>query len=169
MKKAFIARSTGVFSGPGLQTHCALGKGGVRLPGAKREGDGASPIGAWPVRRVYFRPDRVAPPKSVFETVPLCPWDGWCDDPAHPLYNRPVTLPFKASHEKLWRADHVYDVIAELGYNDDPVVAGRGSAIFMHVAKDNYEPTEGCVALKLPDLLLVLKKMKRKSKIEIEA
>ena len=169
VRKAFIARSTGVFTGPGLQTHCALGKGGVRLAAAKREGDGASPIGAWPVRRVYFRPDRVDPPKSKFETIPICPWDGWCDDPDHPLYNQPVALPFEGSHEKLWRVDHVYDVIVELGYNDDPIVPGRGSAIFMHVAKQDYEPTEGCVALKLEDLLTVLKKMKKDSRVQIEA
>ena len=83
------------------------------------------------------------------------------------LYNRPVSLPFAASHEKLWRDDHVYDVIVELGYNDDPVEPGRGSAIFMHVARPNFEPTEGCVALEREDLLALLEMMLPDTEIEI--
>jgi len=87
---------------------------------------------------------------------PIAPLDGWCDDPAHRAYNRQVRLPFDASHEVLWRDDHVYDVIGVLGWNDDPVERGRGSAIFLHLAREDGRPTEGCVALAPRDLRAVL-------------
>jgi L,D-peptidoglycan transpeptidase YkuD (ErfK/YbiS/YcfS/YnhG family) len=87
---------------------------------------------------------------------PIGPQDGWCDDPADPAYNRPVRLPYAGRHEELWRADHIYDIIGVLGWNDDPVVRGRGSAIFLHLARPGYPPTDGCVALDLPELLALL-------------
>ena len=89
-------------------------------------------------------------------TVPLRAQDGWGDDADHPLYNRPVTLPFSASQEALWRDDHAYDLIVEVAHNDAPVVPGLGSAIFMHVSHDDGRATAGCVALAAPDLLAVL-------------
>ena len=167
MSLKFTASPTGKFSGPGFTARCALGKGGVVNASQKREGDGASPVGVWPVRNVFYRPDRVEPPVTSLPLVPLKPYDGWCDAANHPLYNRPVSLPFAASHEKLWRDDHVYDVIVELGYNDDPVEAGRGSAIFLHIARPNYEPTEGCIALEKSDLLAALELMLPGTEIEI--
>jgi L,D-peptidoglycan transpeptidase YkuD (ErfK/YbiS/YcfS/YnhG family) len=87
---------------------------------------------------------------------PIAPDDGWCDDAADAAYNRKVRLPFAPSHERLWREDAVYDVIGILGWNDVPVVPGRGSAIFLHLARPGLAPTEGCVALALPDLLAIL-------------
>lgn len=105
----------------------------------------------------WYRPDRLAsPPLTALPVRALTPADGWCDDPADPAYNRPITLPYPASHEQLWRDDGVYDVIVVLGHNDDPPVPGSGSAIFMHVARSGYVGTEGCIALALPDLLAVL-------------
>lgn len=163
----FTATPAGKFSGHGFTARCVLGKGGVVAASQKREGDGASPAGTWPVRGVYYRPDRLAPPETSLPLIPLKPYDGWCDDPAHPLYNRPVSLPFQASHEKLWRDDHVYDVIVELGYNDDPVAPGRGSAIFMHIARATFEPTEGCIAMDRQDLLAALELMVPGTEIEI--
>lgn len=157
MNTLFIASADGVLTGPGVQARCALGKGGLLPARDKREGDGASPIGDWPMRRVFYRADRLAPPETGLPVQALRPEDGWCDDPAHPQYNRLVTRPFEASHEKLWRDDHVYDLIVELGHNDDPPIAGLGSAIFMHLAKPDYAPTEGCVALAEPDLRAVLR------------
>lgn len=136
---------------------------------AKREGDGASPIGAWPVRRVWYRPDRGPPPETALPVIAIRPDDGWCDAPGHADYNRWVPLPFSASHERLWREDGVYDLIVELGYNDDPPEPGRGSAIFMHIAREEYEPTEGCVALAEADLRAVLKQLTGASRIEIRA
>lgn len=167
MSTKFTARPNGKFSGEGFTARCVLGKGGVVSAGQKREGDGASPAGSWPVRRVFYRPDRGPAPKTALDLVPIQPQDGWCDDPDHPLYNRPVTLPFAASHEKLWREEPVYDLIVELGYNDDPVVPGRGSAIFLHVARPDFRPTEGCIALEKEDLLAALELMGPGTEIEI--
>ncbi|HYG84661.1 MAG TPA: L,D-transpeptidase family protein [Azospirillum sp.] len=140
---------------PGGVLRCVLGRGGVRAD--KREGDGATPVGAYPLRRVLWRADRLDRPETALPTAPIALDDGWCDDPADPAYNRPVTRPYPASHEELWREDGVYDVIVVLGHNDDPVVPGLGSAVFMHVARPDGEPTAGCVALPLPDLLRLLK------------
>ena len=137
---------------------CALGKGGVIAATQKREGDGKSPAGSWPIRYVFYRPDRVAVPDTRLPAIALTPDDGWCDDPASPDYNRHVHVPFPASHEKLWRDDHVYDFIVVLGHNDDPPVSGMGSAIFLHLARDTYAGTEGCVAVALPDMLEFLRK-----------
>lgn len=141
--------------GDGPPLRCALGPAGVRLD--KREGDGATPAGCFPLRRVLYRADRVARPDTLLEAAPIDPEDGWCDDPADPAYNRPVRFPLAAGAEHLWREDGLYDVIVVLGHNDDPVVPGRGSAVFLHVARDGYEPTAGCVALSLPDLLALLR------------
>jgi L,D-peptidoglycan transpeptidase YkuD (ErfK/YbiS/YcfS/YnhG family) len=143
-----------VFRGATLR--CALGKGGVRPAREKREGDGATPAARMALRRVLFRADRGPPPRCAVPVEPIAPADGWCDDPAHRSYNRPVQLPFDASHEALWRDDEVYDVIGVLGWNDDPVERGRGSAIFLHLARPDFRPTEGCVALDARDLRRVL-------------
>ncbi len=133
---------------------CAIGRGGIRT--AKKEGDGATPAGLFPLRRIHYRPDRLAAPATGLTIRALRPEDGWCDDPADDAYNRLVTRPFDASHEILWRQDRVYDLIVELGYNDDPVKPGLGSVIFVHVATPDFSPTEGCIALALEDLLDLL-------------
>lgn len=138
----------------GTRFRCAIGRGGYAVD--KREGDGTTPIGSWPFRMVYFRPDRGPPPETGLKTVPLTETDGWCDAPGDPAYNRPVTLPYSASHEVMWREDALYDIVVVLGHNDDPPIPGHGSAIFVHVARDGYLPTEGCVALKRDDLEQVL-------------
>jgi L,D-peptidoglycan transpeptidase YkuD (ErfK/YbiS/YcfS/YnhG family) len=108
------------------------------------------------LRRVLYRPDRLSAPTTPLPATPLTPDDGWCDDPADPQYNRPVRLPYAGRHEELWRADALYDVIVVVGHNDAPVIAGMGSAIFMHVASADYRPTQGCVALARQDLLDIL-------------
>ncbi|MBF0305605.1 MAG: L,D-transpeptidase family protein [Alphaproteobacteria bacterium] len=149
-----VVAAPGVLRFDGRSFHCALGRGGVSAD--KREGDGATPLGRFPLRRALWRPDRMAAPVTGLAVLPLSPDDGWCDDPAHPDYNRPVRLPHPARCEALWREDGVYDVIVVVGHNDDPPVAGLGSAIFMHVARPGRPPTEGCVALDLPDLLALL-------------
>jgi len=132
--------------------HAAVGRSGI---GAKlREGDGVTPVGVFHIRRAWYRADRLARPQSAVEFAPLSPDDGWCDAPGDPNYNRLVRTPYPARHEALWRADHLYDVIVVLGFNDDPVVPGKGSAIFLHVAGPG--PTEGCIALALKDLLELL-------------
>ena len=124
--------------------------------GAKREGDGASPAGLWPLRRVLWRPDRGSAPVARLPHAPIAPDDGWCDAPGAPDYNQPVKLPYAASAEALWREDRIYDLIVVLGYNDTPVVPRAGSAIFLHLARPDFSPTEGCVAVEPGDLIHLL-------------
>ncbi len=147
------------------QVRCALGRGGIGLKGG--EGDGVTPVGRFALRGIMVRTDRLAIPETALGSSSIGKNDGWCDDPASPDYNKRVKLPHSASHEELWRDDALYDVIVEVGYNDDPVEPGKGSAIFIHVARPGYEPTEGCVALKLDDLLALLKTCDRESRLII--
>jgi L,D-peptidoglycan transpeptidase YkuD (ErfK/YbiS/YcfS/YnhG family) len=152
----FVAYADGRFDLAGRWTRCALGPAGVVAAAAKREGDGASPAGAWPLRWVLCRPDRRPPPVTALPVAALDPSDGWCDAPADRAYNRQVRLPYPASAERLWRDDAVYDLIVVLGHNDDPVVPDAGSAIFLHIAGPDYAPTQGCVALAAEDLEALL-------------
>lgn len=138
----------------GETLRCALGKGGIRAD--KHEGDGATPVGLLPIRRLLWRADRGPRPGGGLPVEPIAPEDGWCDDPVHADYNRQVRLPHPARHERLWREDALYDVIGVLGWNDTPVRRGRGSAIFLHVARADLAPTEGCVALAEKDLRRIL-------------
>ncbi len=150
-----------------MAIRCALGRSGVRVH--KVEGDGATPTGCFALRRVLFRPDRVKKPDTNLPIQPITLSDGWCDAPQDPNYNKPVTMPYPASAESLWRKDELYDVVVILGHNDDPPIPGTGSAIFLHVARSNYEPTEGCVAIALPDLIALLKICRDKDRICISA
>jgi L,D-peptidoglycan transpeptidase YkuD (ErfK/YbiS/YcfS/YnhG family) len=141
----------------GRALRCALGRAGVAQD--KREGDGATPAGVFPIRRVLYRADRMAL-ATALPAAALRPDDGWCDDPGDADYNRQVALPHRARCEALWRDDRVYDLIGVLGHNDSPVVPGLGSAIFLHVARDGFAPTQGCVALAQDDLLALLREAK---------
>lgn len=138
----------------GAQWRCCHGRGGISAH--KQEGDGATPAGLLPLRRVLFRADRDAAPRTTAPAEPIAPADGWCDDPADARYNRAVSLPYPARHEELWRTDTLYDIVGVLGWNDAPVVPRRGSAIFLHLARPDYAPTEGCIALAAPDLRAAL-------------
>lgn len=138
----------------GKRFRASLGRGGVRPD--KQEGDGATPSGVLALRRVLYRADRVPRPECAVAVEPLAPTDGWCDDPGHRDYNSMVRLPHPGRCEALWREDGIYDVIGVLGWNDAPAMPGRGSAIFLHVARPDFAPTEGCVAMALPDLLASL-------------
>lgn len=146
---------------------CILGKGGVRPAADKREGDGATPLGVWPVRRVLFRPDKGPPPQTALPAAPIAPEDGWCDAPGDANYNRPVALPYPASCERMWRDDDIYDLVVVLGHNDDPPVAGLGSAIFLHLQRPDRRPTEGCVALTREDMLAFLAKARPGDALDI--
>lgn len=140
-----------------LRFACALGRNGMTAE--KREGDHASPVGIWPLREVYYRADRLGAPRTGLPLSPLHPEQGWCDAPDDEAYNRMVTLPCGASAEHLWREDNAYDILVVLGYNDDPVEPGKGSAIFFHLARedeDGYGPTEGCIAVSREDMLKLL-------------
>jgi L,D-peptidoglycan transpeptidase YkuD (ErfK/YbiS/YcfS/YnhG family) len=139
-----------------LRFPCALGRSGCRT--LKREGDGATPIGRWRLRAVLYRPDRVPRPRTALPVKAIRRLDGWCDAPDDRNYNRPVRLPYPASAERLWREDALYDIVVILDYNERPRARGRGSAIFMHLARSGYAPTEGCVALARPHLLRLLER-----------
>jgi len=130
---------------------CVVGAGGVRED--KVEGDAATPAGEFPLRRIYFRNDRLVLPKVRLPARPVGEHDGWCDDPHSPTYNRLVHVPNEWSHEKMWRDDGLYDLVVVVGYNDDPPEGEWGSAIFLHIAREDYAPTKGCVALARDDLL----------------
>ncbi len=149
-----LAYTGGRLTWPGGSTQAACGKGGVRAD--KREGDGASPDGIFPLVSAFYRPDRLPPPQSGLPLTALGPEMGWVDDPGDPNYNRLAALPYPASHEELWRADEIYDLIVVIGYNTAPVVPGAGSAIFLHVAHPDFSPTEGCIAIAKPVLLSLL-------------
>lgn len=149
-----IVHGDGWLEWNGQRLDCRLGRTG--LVADKHEGDGGTPIGAWPLRRVLYRPDRVAMPRTALPIQAIAVSDGWCDDPAHADYNRPVQLPHPASCERMWRDDNLYDVVVVLGHNDAPPVPGLGSAIFLHVADPTGKPTQGCIALARADLLTLL-------------
>ncbi len=137
-----------------LALPCALGRSG--LTRFKREGDGATPVGRFALLGGLRRADRALPPGGPLELVPIRRDDGWCDDRDDGRYNRPVRLPFAPSHEALWRDDHLYDVVIVLDANIRRRVIGCGSAIFFHLARPNFEPTAGCVALRPADMRRLL-------------
>ncbi|THD57932.1 L,D-transpeptidase family protein [Phenylobacterium sp.] len=151
----------------GRGIRCALGRGGVTPAADKREGDGASPAGVWPIRRLLYRPDRGGSPRTAIPAAPIAPDDGWCDAPDDPAYNRPVKRPYPASQEAMWRDDGVYDLVVVLGHNDDPPKPGMGSCIFLHLARPDFSPTEGCVALARPDLEALLAEARPGDAVEI--
>lgn len=133
----------------------------------KREGDGATPVGRFPLRAVWYRADNVERPATDLPLQEIQRRDGWCDASEDPNYNRPVQLPYTASAERMWRDDAVYDLVVVIGQNDDPVVPGLGSAIFLHVANPDFGPTEGCLALRREDLITVIQTLTPASMIDI--
>ncbi|MCF8466331.1 MAG: L,D-transpeptidase family protein [Sneathiella sp.] len=138
----------------GLRFDCALGKTGITAE--KREGDHATPAGRFPLRGLFYRPGKVPDIITALPRQEIGPLDGWCDDPDDAEYNRHVRLPCAARHERLWREDDLYDLVVVLGHNDAPAIPDAGSCIFLHVAAEDYGPTEGCVALKKEDLVTLL-------------
>jgi len=153
--RALSAQKTrGVLQLGAITIPCALGRSGITR--FKREGDGATPAGTFELLSVFYRSDRGQRPQTILSADPIQPDDGWCDDPAHPRYNRLVSLPFPASHERMWRDDRLYDIVVVLDCNYAPAVKGRGSAIFFHIAREDYRPTEGCVAIAPNHMRLVL-------------
>ena len=147
-------RSRGwLVAGP-LAVPVALGRGGIRAN--KREGDGGTPKGRFRLRRLWWRADRAPRPRTLLPVRRIRPDDGWCEDAADRRYNRPVRWPKDHPGDRLWRPDRLYDFIIEIDHNTRPRVAGRGSAVFVHVARSGYAPTAGCVALKADALLRLI-------------
>jgi len=162
-----VDSSNNVLHAFGDSIACSIGKTGVIAAADKREGDGKSPLGCWPVRAALLRPGRVTLPGMM-----MLPWrwirpqDGWSDDPADPAYNRPVAHPHGFSAEKLWRDDGLYDVIIVLGHNDAPPVAGLGSAVFLHCRREE-RPTLGCIAIDRDRLINLLPRLTPADVVEI--
>jgi L,D-peptidoglycan transpeptidase YkuD (ErfK/YbiS/YcfS/YnhG family) len=142
--RSVMNRSRGFLRAGQAVFPCALGRGGVIV--AKREGDGGTPAARLPLRRVFLRPDKGPAPPTRLPRRWTTPRDAWCDDSGDRRYNRLIDRPPGAAEERLWRVDHLYDIIVELGWNDAPVRRGRGSAIFWHLPRPGLTPTAGCVA-----------------------
>jgi L,D-peptidoglycan transpeptidase YkuD (ErfK/YbiS/YcfS/YnhG family) len=148
------AATRGVLTIGNLVLPCVIGRAGRKA--LKREGDGATPKGRWQLRRVLVRRDHVPFLATRLPCRAISRHDGWCDAPADRNYNRPVPLPYPASHERLWRDDHLYDVVVVLSHNERPRRRFAGSAVFLHIADQNGKPTAGCVALSLADMRKLL-------------
>ena len=160
-----IINKSGYLKYKDFKFKCALGKAGIGEK--KREGDNVTPTGTFKIVKIYYRSDRIKKISSKFRAIEITKNMGWCDDPNSKNYNQLINLPSKYGHEKLFKKNNIYDIIVVLNYNMKPVVKNKGSAIFIHVAKNNYQPTQGCIALKKNDLLKLLSKISRNIKIKI--
>jgi L,D-peptidoglycan transpeptidase YkuD (ErfK/YbiS/YcfS/YnhG family) len=152
-------------AGP-LQLPVALGRSGIAAN--KREGDGATPRGSFRLVRLWWRADRMPHPRTMLPSRRIGRCDAWVEDPADRRYNRPVLRGAADAGDRLWRADHLYDLIIELDHNTRPRVAGRGSAVFVHVARPGFGPTAGCVALDQARLRGLLSRLGPKTRIKIQ-
>ena len=144
----------------------ALGRSGLKA--LKREGDGATPFGRFPIRLVLYRPDRVARPRVPLPVRAIRSDDGWCEDPSHRNYNRLVKLTPRSAADRLTRDDHLYDLVLVLGHNDRPRVKGKGSAIFIHLAREGLTPTAGCLAFSQRDLRSLFAELRHSSEILVQ-
>jgi L,D-peptidoglycan transpeptidase YkuD (ErfK/YbiS/YcfS/YnhG family) len=143
----------------------ALGRGGIKAN--KREGDGGTPRGTFYPLRLWWRADRHPRPRTFLPVRAITPADGWCEDPADRHYNRPVRLIDGSGGDRLSRADHLYDFIIEIDQNTRPRITGRGSAVFLHLARPQFAPTAGCIAMTRPAMLRLLSRMGKRTRIVI--
>jgi L,D-peptidoglycan transpeptidase YkuD (ErfK/YbiS/YcfS/YnhG family) len=153
-----------LLAGP-LALPVALGRAGIKAN--KREGDGATPRGAFRLKRLWWRADRHARPATLLPARRIGAGDGWCEDPSDRRYNRPVKLAPASTVDRLARADQLYDFIIEIDHNTRPRVAGRGSAVFIHVARPGFAPTAGCVALDINSLRRLLARIGPRTRIVV--
>ena len=155
----------GWLSWPGGSTRAAIGRTGITWH--KAEGDGATPAGIFSLVAAFYRADRMSRPRTRLPLQALTPNDAWVDDPADPNYNRLVGLPYPAHTEAMWLDDRVYDLLVVIGYNTATVVPGAGSAIFLHIARADFAPTAGCVAIAAPVLAALMPRLGPGSTITI--
>jgi len=144
---------------------CSFGKEGFTKK--KREGDLKTPIGYFKIIKCYYRSDRIKKLTTKLRLIKITKKMGWCDDPLSPKYNKLVQIPSKYRYEKLFKKDHTYDIILVLNYNTNPVTKNKGSAIFIHIAREKYLPTKGCIALNKSDLIELMSKINHKTIIKI--
>jgi L,D-peptidoglycan transpeptidase YkuD (ErfK/YbiS/YcfS/YnhG family) len=160
-----IINKSGYLKYKNLKFRCSFGKGGI---GKKRkEGDNITPKGNYRIVNVYYRQDRIKKILSKLKLTKIKKNMGWCDDPDSKNYNQLIKVPTKYSHEKLFRSDNIYDLIIVLNYNMTPVIRNKGSAIFIHIAKKNYNKTAGCIALKKTHLVKLIEKINKETKVKI--
>ena len=160
-----IIKKSGYLEYKNLKFRCALGKAGIKKK--KKEGDNITPEGTFKIIRVYYRRDKIKNISTLIKKKEIKKKIGWCDDPVSSVYNKEIKLPSKFSHEKLYRKDNLYDLFLVLNYNTNPVIKNKGSAIFLHITKDSYKKTKGCIALKRADLIQLVSEIKKNTKIKI--
>ena len=160
-----IVKKSGYLKYKNFKFRCALGKNGIKKK--TKEGDNITPIGIFKIIKIYYRYDKIKNLKTSIKKIKIKKNIGWCDDPKSSFYNQQIKLPYKFNYEKLYRNDHIYDLLAVLNYNTNPVVKNKGSAIFIHITKNNYKPTAGCLALKKGDLIKLLQTINKNTKIKI--
>ena len=144
----------------------ALGRGGIKAN--KREGDGGTPRGTFRPRQLWWRADRHPRPRTFLPVRAIGPGDAWCEDPEDRRYNQPIRLDRDQTGDRLKRDDHLYDFIVEIDHNTEPRIAGRGSAVFLHLARGNFGPTAGCVSMTKSAMLRLLQRIGPETKIVIE-
>jgi L,D-peptidoglycan transpeptidase YkuD (ErfK/YbiS/YcfS/YnhG family) len=160
-----IVKKSGYLQYKNLKFRCALGKAGIKRK--RKEGDNITPKGIFKIIKIYYRSDKIKNITTSIRKIKIKKNMGWCDDPESFHYNKQIKLPSKFSHEKLYRKDNLYDLFLVLNYNTSPIIKNKGSAIFLHIAKDSYEKTKGCIALKRGDLIQLVSKIRKKTKIKI--
>jgi L,D-peptidoglycan transpeptidase YkuD (ErfK/YbiS/YcfS/YnhG family) len=159
-----VINKSGYLKYKNLEIKCTLGKSGIGIK--KREGDNITPKGTYKIVNIFYRKDRIKKISSKFKLIEITREMGWCDDPNSKYYNQLIKLPTEYSHERFFRKDNVYDLVLVLNYNMRPIIKNKGSAIFIHIAKKNQK-TAGCIALNKMDLVNLIKKIDKKTKIKI--
>jgi L,D-peptidoglycan transpeptidase YkuD (ErfK/YbiS/YcfS/YnhG family) len=159
-------RSRGVLLAGPLALPVALGRGGIKAN--KREGDGATPRGTFRLKRLWWRARRHPRPATLLPVQRIMPDDGWCEDPSDRHYNQRIKVPPQSKADRLTRQDNLYDFIVELDHNTRPRIAGRGSAVFIHVARPHFAPTAGCVALDIKSMRRLLARLGPRTRIVVE-
>ena len=160
-----IINKSGYLKYQDLKFRCALGRAGISKK--MTEGDNITPKGIYKIVKIYYRSDRIKKISSKFRAIEITKNMGWCDDPNSKNYNQLINLPSRYGHEKLFKKNNIYNVIVVLNYNMQPVIKNKGSSIFIHIAKKNYRPTQGCIALKKNNLQKLLSKISKNIKIKI--
>jgi hypothetical protein len=161
-----IVKKYGYLKYKNFKFRCSLGKAGVNIK--KVEGDNVTPKGTFKIIKIYYRADKNRKIKTSIKKIKIKKNMGWCDDPRSRFYNKQIKLPNKLNHEILYRKDNIYDIICVINYNMNPTIKNKGSAIFLHIAKKNYQKTKGCIALKKNDLIKLVSMIKKNIKIKIQ-
>jgi len=160
-----VVKKTGYLIFKNLKFRCSVGKAGIK--NKKKEGDNITPKGIFKLLKLYYRADKIKKIDTELKKIKIKKNMGWCDDPKSRHYNKVIKIPNNFSYEKLYRNDNIYDLIIVLSYNISPTIKNKGSAIFIHIAKDKYLPTQGCIALKKIHLIKILKEIKLNTLIKI--